>query len=127
MVTTASVLDACLISAIVLLGPTGTGLASPFFVFYYPILLAFAFVLPRSLTALYTLGVACTYAVICFADVSSLTTAKVLVLRLATMAAMGGLGMFYWRIQRDGRLLEGGTDPLAGDEAGWRRLWAFLA
>jgi hypothetical protein len=28
---------------------------------------------------------------------------KSLLLRLATMAAMGGLGTFYWRIQRDRR------------------------
>ena len=106
-IVTASVLDLALISAIVLVwhsGPVvGTGLASPFFVFYYPVLLAFAFVLPRRLTVIFTVATGAVYAAICLPDVGSVTDAKVFVLRLVTMAAMGGLGSFYWRIQRDRR------------------------
>jgi len=129
LITAASIVDAALISAIVLLwhGATGgTGLASPFFVLYYPVLLAFAFVLPRLLTVAYTAATAAVYAAICVGDVTSLTSAKVLVLRLTTMAAMGGLGTFYWRIQRDRRqqAARAGAEP---DEDGWRRVWAFLA
>jgi hypothetical protein len=107
-ITTASALDVALVSAIVLLWhPSSvagqTGLASPFFIFYYPVLLAFAFVLPRRLTVIFTAATAATYAAICLPDVTSITSAKVLVLRLVTMAAMGALGTFYWRIQRDRR------------------------
>ena len=56
-ITVASALDIGLVSAIVLLwqGSTGqTGLASPFFVLYYPVLLALAYVLPRRLTVIFT-------------------------------------------------------------------------
>ena len=115
LITVASLFDLALISSIVLLwgGVDGrTGLASPFFVFYYPVLLAFAFVLPRAATVAFTAVAVTVYAVICFGDVTSLTSAKVLVLRLVTMAAMGGLGTFYWRIQRNRRRTA--TDSLGG-------------
>ena len=110
LITTASAVDVALVSAIVLLwhGSTvfgETGLASPFFIFYYPVLLAFAFVLPRRAAVVFTAATAAVYTAICVPDVTSITSAKVLVLRLATMAAMGGLGTFYWRIQRDRRRL----------------------
>jgi hypothetical protein len=107
-IVTASAIDVGLISAIVLLWQSSavadrTGLASPFFVFYYPVLLAFAFVVPRRLTVVFTGATVAIYAAICLPDVTSITSAKVLVLRLATMTAMGALGTFYWRIQRDRR------------------------
>jgi hypothetical protein len=107
-ITTAGAVDLALVSAIVLLWHSSsvagqTGLGSPFFVFYYPVLLAFAFVLPRRLTVIFTAATAATYAAICIPDVTSITSAKVLVLRLVTLAATGALGTFYWRIQRDRR------------------------
>lgn len=107
-ITAASTIDVALVSAIVLLwqsdaAPGLTGLASPFFVLYYPVVLAFAFVMPRRLTVIFTASTAAVYAAICLPDVTSITTAKVLVLRLATLAAMGGIGTFYWRIQRSRR------------------------
>jgi len=115
LITVASLFDLGLISSIILVwggGDGATGLASPFFVFYYPVLLAFAFVMPRAATVAFTALAAGIYAAICFGDVSSLTSAKVLVLRLVTMAAMGGLGTYYWRIQRDRRRSPSGS--LAG-------------
>jgi hypothetical protein len=106
-IVTAAALDLALISAIVVLWHdargVGTGLASPFFVFLYPVLLAFAFVLPRRLTVVYTAAACAAYAAVCLPDVDSVASAKVLVLRLVTMAATGALGTFYWRIQRDRR------------------------
>src|SRR5262249_39828950 len=106
LITAASVFDVGLISALVLLWSSGgdaTRLASPFFVFYYPVVLAFAFVMPRAATVCFTGLTAALYTAICLGDVTSLAIGKVLVLRLVTMAAMGGLGTFYWRIQRDRR------------------------
>jgi len=107
-ITAASTIDVALVSAIVLVwqsntAPGLTGLGSPFFVLYYPVLLAFAFVMPRWLTLIFTASTAAVYAAICLPDLTSITTAKVLVLRLATLAAMGGIGTFYWRIQRSRR------------------------
>ena len=107
-IVAASAVDIALVSAIVLLWQSTTvagrtGLASPFFVLYYPVLLSLAFVLPRRLTLIFTTATAAIYAAICLPDITSITNAKVLGLRLVTMAAMGGLGSFYWRIQRDRR------------------------
>ena len=83
--------------------------------------------MPRRATAVFTAVTAGTYAAICFGDVASLTSAKVLALRLATMVAMGGLGTFYWRIQRDRRrtaLVDDADD--FGSEAALERLRAFV-
>ena len=105
-ITAASTIDVALVSAIVLVWQSTsglTGLASPFFVLYYPVVLAFAFVMPRRLTLIFTASTAAAYAAICLPDLTSITAVKVLVLRLATMAAMGGIGTFYWRIQRSRR------------------------
>src|SRR5262245_1571912 len=103
----AGALDLALISTMVVLWHAGTaigtGFASPFFVLYYPVLLAFAFVMPRLVTVLFTALCMAIYAAICVADVHSVAEAKVLLLRLVVMAAMGGLGTFYWRVQRDRR------------------------
>jgi hypothetical protein len=107
-ITAASTIDVALVSAIVLVWqsdavPGLTGLASPFFVLYYPVVLAFAFVMPRRLTLVFTASTAAVYAAMCLPELTSITTLKVLVLRLATLAAMGGIGTFYWRIQRSRR------------------------
>jgi hypothetical protein len=104
----AGAIDVGLVSAIVLLWHSSTvagrtGLESPFFVFYYPVLLAFAFVVPRRPTLIFTAVTAAVYAALCLPDVTSITSAKILGIRLATMSAMGALGTFYWRIQRDRR------------------------
>src|SRR5262249_25058570 len=67
LIVVASAIDVMLISAIVLLWHSSTvggrtGLASPFFVFYYPALLALAFVVPRRLTVGFTAATAAIYA-----------------------------------------------------------------
>ena len=115
-VLAASAIDVAIITLVVLLwsveGVIGTGLASPFFVFYYPVLVALAFVFPRGLTAVWTAVTVLAYLAACvIAPVVSATApviddaseTKAVVLRLVTIAAMGGLGTFYWRIQRDRR------------------------
>ena len=105
-IAAASLLDLAVITCLVLFwhGPhVGSGLASPFVVFYYPMLLAFAFVLPRRLAVGYTSLAVSLYAFACLPNVHTAVDAKSLLLRLTTMAAMCGLGTFYWRIQRDRR------------------------
>jgi hypothetical protein len=106
-VAAASVLDLALITALVLFlrrdSDVGNGLASPFFVFYYPMLLAFTFVLPRRLAIGYTALAVGLYGGACLPEVDSVVDGKALLLRLVTMGTMGGLGTFYWRIQRDRR------------------------
>ena len=79
-------------------------LGSPFFVMYYPLVLAFAFVMRPNLTVAYTVVALAAYAGASLLgntgqfDIDNL---KTLVARLITIGAMGGLGTYYWRIQRD--------------------------
>jgi len=104
MVVVASFIDLSVISLIVLLWPGQGGLDNQFFVLYYPIVLAFAFVFPQQITTIYTVVVLVAYAGASFlANPFCLATARdqtILAMRLITIAAMGGLGTYYWRIQR---------------------------
>ncbi|HVO69522.1 MAG TPA: hypothetical protein VMT24_05725 [Aggregatilineaceae bacterium] len=101
-----SLLDLGIITAIILLWQP-RGLVNAFFTFYYPVVLATAFVFPRRVTIFYTLLTLIAYTVACvFTDPSLLSHVgwqKVLLERLITIAAMGGLGTYYWRIQRERR------------------------
>ncbi|MEP7190740.1 MAG: hypothetical protein ABI901_16235, partial [Roseiflexaceae bacterium] len=94
--------DLLVISGITLAWPGQVGQHSDFFVFYYPIVLAFAFVLTPRLTVAYTALALLAYGAVCLyagADTGALDP-KLLVMRMITLAAMGGLGTYYWRIQR---------------------------
>jgi hypothetical protein len=97
-------LDLLLISLIVATWQGGVGVGSQLFVLYYPALLAFAFVFPPRATLVATAATLAAYVGACLlADPGFVTSAadvKTLVMRLITLAAMGGLGTFYWRIQR---------------------------
>ncbi len=101
-----SVIDLIIITLIVLLWQPN-GLANQFFIFYYPIVLTVAFVFPRRISVGYMLLVLIAYAGVAFMVNTSLfaeiSNQKTLVQRLIIMAAMGGVGTFYWRIQRDRR------------------------
>jgi hypothetical protein len=101
-----SALDLLLIGATVATWQNQIGLTSPFFILFYPAVLAFAFVFPPRLTALYTSGALLLYSGICLltnGPLLSVDDLKLLVMRLITLAAMGGLGTYYWRIQRGRR------------------------
>ncbi len=104
-VTVASVVDLILITAIVVLWPGSHGLQNQFFVLYFPVVFAFALVFTRRIEIVYT-GLA----MLAYAGASLLTGTvpldfgsddKVLVMRLIVIAAMGFLGNYYFRIQRD--------------------------
>ena len=104
-VTVASVVDLVLITAIVVLWPGSHGLNNQFFVLYYPVVFAFALVFTRKIEVAYTV-----LAIVLYTGACVLTGTvpfnlgdddKVLVMRLIVMAAMGFLGNYYFRIQRD--------------------------
>jgi hypothetical protein len=103
----ASIIDLIIITVIVLIWPGAKGLDSPYFVFYYPMILAFAFVFPDRYAIPYTLVALLAYAAVClaldFSLVRDSVALEVLVQRLIIIAAVGGLGTFYWRIQRKRR------------------------
>jgi len=104
-VVVASVVDLILITAIIVLWPGSHGLDNQFFVLYFPVVFAFALVFTRQVEAAYTGLAMVAYAAACFVtgtvhlDVGN--DFKLLVMRLIVIAAMGFLGNYYFRIQRD--------------------------
>lgn len=96
--------DLFLITLIMIVWPGQGGLNSSLFILYYPILTAFAFVFQPRLAALFTVVTLGAYALVCLvANPAILTSSRnmeLLVMRSITLAAMGGLGAYYWRIQR---------------------------
>ncbi len=114
LVTVTSIVDIALITTVVLLWPGARGLDSPFFILYYPVVLAFAFVMPYRLTAAYTLVALVAYAGACALSTPLVDTAEAetLVTRLLTIGTIGALGAYYWRIQRDLRRAAAGGDEV---------------
>ncbi len=102
-VTVASAVDLILITAIVLFWPGTPGLSNPFFVLYFPVVFAFALVFTRKVEAAYTALACVAYAAACFltGTVHDGADLKILVMRLIVIAALGFLGNYYFRIQRD--------------------------
>jgi hypothetical protein len=106
VVIAASVADLLLITAIVVFWPGSVGLKNQFFVLYYPVVFAFALVFPRTIEAAYTVIAILAYATACFvlgtvSFAGGAMDLKVLLMRLIVIAAMGFLGNYYFRIQRD--------------------------
>jgi len=104
-VTAASVVDLILITAIVVLWPGSHGLQNQFFVLYFPVVFAFALVFTRKIEAAFTVLAIVLYAGACvFTGTVPFDLGnddKVLVMRVIVIAAMGFLGNYYFRIQRD--------------------------
>jgi len=102
-VTAASAVDLILITAIVVFWPGTPGLTNQFFVLYFPVVFAFALVFKRKVEATYTAIACVAYAAACVVTgtVHSEGDFKILVMRLIVMAALGFLGNYYFRIQRD--------------------------
>jgi len=121
VVVAASIADLLLITAIVVFWPGSVGLKNQFFVLYYPVVFAFALVFPRAIEAAYTALAILAYATACFVlgTVSFANGAldlKVLLMRLIVIAAMGFLGNYYFRIQRDRLRRASQGTPSALDE-----------
>jgi hypothetical protein len=106
IVTVVSLLDLAVVTLIVAFWPEKQGFASPFFVLYYPFVLAFALVFPRRVAAIYTLVAIAAYVAVSTFGIGldlSAEQLKTLLMRAITLAATGGLATYYWRIQRDRR------------------------
>ena len=114
LITLSSLLDMSVITLVILLwpDPEQRGLASPFFVMYYPAVLAFSFVMRPRFSVAYTLVTLAAYGGVCvltssyvgfLASAEGTFDAETLVARLVTLAAVGSLGTYYWRIQQDRR------------------------
>jgi len=102
-----SFVDLLVVTVVILMGTNQVGIDSQLFIFYYPFLVAFAFVFPQTMTGIYTIVALLAYLIVCLVIDPSLVNNgpvfETLVMRLITMAAVGGLGTYYWRIQRNRR------------------------
>jgi hypothetical protein len=119
-VTVASVVDLILITAIVVLWPGSHGLNNEFFVLYFPVVFAFALVFTRKIEAAYTALAIVLYVGACIFSGSVPFDLgdkdKLLVMRVIVIAALGFLGNYYFRIQRD-RLAKLSQSRAAGARA----------
>jgi hypothetical protein len=98
-----TMIDLLLITLVIMFWGPG-GLDSNFFIFYYPMFFAFALVFPPSYTAGYTiLALGCYAGAIIMSNFQVLTDLadlELFVMRVITLAAMSGLGTYYYRVQR---------------------------
>lgn len=101
------IIDAAVITLIIAFWPGARGVHSQFYVFYYPIILAFAFVFPGRLSLIYSLFVLLLYSATCVvltpAFLSNTSEIERLIIRLVTIGATGMIGAYYYRIQRSRR------------------------
>jgi phosphoglycerol transferase MdoB-like AlkP superfamily enzyme len=102
-----SLVDLVVVSLFVLFMKPETGYASPYYIFFYPLLLAVAFVFPIRISIPYTIVGLLLYvgSVLIIGPEGGWTgnELETMLVRLITMATMGVLGAFYWRIQRERR------------------------
>lgn len=103
-------IDIAMISAVILIAEwdPGDGLASPYYVFYYPVVLGFALVFPWRTTLVLTAGALLAYAGVVLAatpdlDLGRSATYETVMARLVTLATTAVLGSLYWRVQRQYR------------------------
>jgi hypothetical protein len=104
MVYLSSAVDLVIVTLIILVWTQGRGpgLPSPFFIFLYPTLLAFALVFPPRITLVYTALTVAVYVAFVFlgSGILDLADQKTLLQRVVTLLATAGLGTYFWRIQR---------------------------
>ncbi len=113
LVGISSVIYLSIITAIVMIGPVSwvSGLESHLYVLYFPVVAAFAFVSPRRMAIGFTVLAGVVYATACMlAGAGEATsplvdqpTLEVLITRVIVLLAVGGLGTYFWKVQRDRR------------------------
>lgn len=113
-----SLVDLAVITLIVAFWQAPAGLFSPFYVLYYPMVLAFAFIFPARISLPYTIVATVAFAAVALlADPGILGSSldmERLVTRMITLAATGALGAYYWRVQRSRRRQAAAPEPVAG-------------
>ena len=113
LLTILSAVDILVITLLILFWPGENGLQSQFYIFYYPLILAFAFVTVARNSIVYTAFALVLYAAACLFVDTPLVLQSIwlerLTIRLITIGAMGLLGAYYWRIQRS--RLRAATSP----------------
>jgi hypothetical protein len=108
MILLSSLVDVALITLIVATSSwkTASGIENPFYVFYYPVLLAFALVFPWRFAIPFGAATIAAYlGIVLASDLGPDTTQsyETLVARGVTLGSIVLLGNLYWRIQRNWR------------------------
>lgn len=109
MLLLGSMVDLAVVTSLVIFWNTNqTGLYNDFFILYYPMVFTWALVFPPRLTVGFSIITVAVYAAACifFTHTSTLSLLnenelQALAARVITLSAMGGLGTFYYRRQRD--------------------------
>ena len=110
LVAIASAIDIALITGLILLWPSNSAVGSGLFVLYFPALVAFAFIMSPRISIGFTACVLGVYALAAVASdpgiLASMEAIETLVARMITLAAVGILAAYFWRVQRRRRLDE---------------------
>ena len=117
LIAIASAIDIALITGLILLWMpafAGTGydssLGGGLFVLYFPALVAFAFIMRPRISIAFTACVLGIYAFVAVMSdpviLASMAAVETLIARLITLAAVGILAAYFWRIQRRRRFSE---------------------
>ena len=108
LIAIAAAIDIALITSLIVLWPASAAAGGGLFVLYYPVLVAFAFIMQPRVSITFTV---CVMAIYTFTAVlidpgilASFAAVETLIARLITLAAVGILGAYFWRIQRGRRL-----------------------
>ena len=110
LVAIASAIDIALITGLILLWPSNSAVGSGLFVLYFPALVAFAFIMSPRISIGFTACVLGIYALAAVTSdpgiLASMEAIETLVARMITLAAVGILAAYFWRVQRRRRLDE---------------------
>jgi hypothetical protein len=106
--TIATLMDLTFVTFVIILGGGGTtGINNPFFVLYYPLVLAFSLVFPRKITITCVSVLLVIYFLICLLMEPGIELAngdeEILAVRIITILCTAILGTMYWRSQRSRR------------------------
>jgi hypothetical protein len=106
--TIATLVDMTFVTFIIILGGGGTtGIDNPFFVLYYPLVLAFSLVFPRKISIVCVSVLLVIYFLICLLMKPGVDLAggdeEILAVRIITILCTAILGTMYWRSQRSRR------------------------
>ncbi len=105
LLTIATTVDFLFITLVIVLGAGGeTGINNPFFVLYFPVMLAYSLVFPRRRALAMAIILIIVYLLICLFLPPGVSIAngdeKVLAVRVVMLLITALLGTMYWRIQR---------------------------
>ena len=110
LVAVASAIDIALITSLILLWPSNSAVGSGLFVLYFPALVAFAFIMRPRISIGFTACVLGIYALAVVTSdpgiLASMEAIETLVARLITLASVGILAAYFWRVQRRRRFDE---------------------